>query len=109
MISSSYLNDTFHYTVDTNSRVIRNTHLFVPKVKTTLAMNFYFRGKQIWNSLNPTLYEVRKLADFKSIYKALLCTYVIVYLITVCLSGHCWKAVHLPLNKTHSFFLFKIT
>ena len=70
----SYLHDSFHYAVDITSRAAQNAHrLFVPRVRTTMAKNsFYFSGTQIWNSLNPTLYTARKLANFKLLYKSLL-------------------------------------
>ena len=61
IISTQY----FYYTVDTTSCVAHNAHcLFVLRVRTTLAKkSLYFRGMQIWNSLNPTHYEARKLVD----------------------------------------------
>ena len=38
----------------------------------TLAKHsFYYRGTQIWNSLNPVLYTTRKLDQFKSVYQSL--------------------------------------
>ena len=41
----------------------------MPRVRTTLAKSsFYYRGMQIWNSLDPTLYKAKKLSDFKSVY-----------------------------------------
>ena len=74
-LSPSYLNATFHYAaaVDITLHTSRNLyHLFVPRVRTTLAKHsFYFRGTQIWNSLNPTLYTTRKLEQFKSVYQSL--------------------------------------
>jgi len=68
----SYMNDTFHYAVDITSRTGQNFyHLFVPRVRTTLAKHsFYFWGMQIWNSLNPILYTTRKLEQFKSFYQS---------------------------------------
>ena len=72
-LSPSYLSGTFQYAVDVTSRTGRNLHrLFVPRVRTTLAKySFYYRGTQIWNSLNPVLYTTRKLEQFKSIYQSL--------------------------------------
>ena len=72
-LSPSYLNATFHYAVDITSRTGQNLYcLFVPRVRTTLAKHsFYFRGTQIWNPLNPTLYTTRKLEQFKSVYQSL--------------------------------------
>jgi len=68
-----YLHDTFQYAVDITGRASRNIyHLFVSRVRTTLAKNsFYFRGTQLWNSLNPLLYAAKKLEQFKSLYKSL--------------------------------------
>ena len=65
--------DTFQYAVDVTGHAGRNVHrLFVPRVRTTLAkQSFYFRGSQLWNSLNPLLYASRKLEQFKSLYKTL--------------------------------------
>ena len=89
-LSPSYVNATFHYAVDITSRTGRNLYrLFVPRVQTTLAKHsFCFRGTQIWNSLNPTLYTTRKLKQFKSVYQSTnrVCMYVL---------GHCRKAVFL--------------
>ena len=47
-ISPSYVHNTFYYTVDITSRVACNAHhLFVPRVRTTLAKNsYYYRGTQ---------------------------------------------------------------
>ena len=72
-LSPPYLHDTFQYAVDVTGRAGRNVHrLFVPRVRTTLAkQSFYFRGSQLWNSLNPLLYASRKLEQFKSLYKTL--------------------------------------
>ena len=72
-LSPSYLHDTFHYTVDITSHTGQNLYcLFVPRVRTTLAKHsFYFRGTQIWNSLNPILYATRKLEQFISVYQSL--------------------------------------
>ena len=72
-LSPSYLNATFHYATDITLRTGRNLYrLFVPRVRTTLAKHsFYFRGTQIWNSLNPTLYTARKLEQFKTVYRSL--------------------------------------
>ena len=73
VLSPSYLHDTFHYAVDITSHTGRNLYrLFVPRVRTTLAKHsFYFRGTQIWISLNPILYATRKLEQFKSVYQSL--------------------------------------
>ena len=73
-IAPSYLHNTFNYAVDISGRAACNPHrLFVPRVRTTLAKSsFYFRGTKIWNSLNPTLYEVKRLASFKLLYKSFL-------------------------------------
>ena len=72
-LSSPYLCDTFHYTVDVTSYTGRNPHrLFVPRVRTNLGKgSLYFRGTQIWNSLNPLLYVTGKLEHFKTLYKSL--------------------------------------
>ena len=73
-LSPSYLHDTFRYAVDITSHTGRRNlyRLFVPRVRTTLAKHsFYFRGTQIWNSLNPILYATRKLEQFKSVYQSL--------------------------------------
>ena len=72
-LSPSYLHDTFHYAVNITSHTGRNLYrLFVPRVRTTLAKHsFYFRGTQIWNSLNPILYAIRKLEQFKLVYQSL--------------------------------------
>ena len=72
-LSPSYLHDTFHYAVDITSHTGQNLYrLFVPRVRTTFAKHsFYFRGTQIWNSLNPILYAIRKLEQFKSVYQSL--------------------------------------
>ena len=69
-----YMIYSFHYAVEITSRVGRNAHrLFVPRVRTAIAKSsFYFRGTQIWNSLDPTLYIARKLENFKVLYKTLL-------------------------------------
>ena len=77
-LSPPYLHDSFHYAVDITSHAARNAHrFFPPKVshhsKKTV---FIFCGTQIWNSLNPTLYTARKLANFKLLYKSLLRIYV---------------------------------
>jgi len=59
-LSPPYLHDTFHYAVDITSQNIHR--LFVPRVRTTLAKhNFYFQGSQLWNTLNPVLYEARTI------------------------------------------------
>ena len=79
-LSPSYLNATFYYAVDITSCTGWNLyHLFVPRVRTTLAKHsFYFRGTQIWNSLNPTLYTTRKLEQFKLVYQSLCLLFVYV-------------------------------
>ena len=79
-----HMSATFHYAADITLHTGQNLyHLFVPRVQTTLAkLSFYFRGTQIWNSLNPTLYT-RKLEQFKSVYQSLcwlfvhVCSYVV--------------------------------
>ena len=45
--------------------------------------SFYFRGTQIWNSLNPTLYAARTLDNFKLLYRSFLCDYVILCVIAI--------------------------
>ena len=52
-LSPSYLHNTFHYAVDITSHTGRNLYrLFIPRVRTTLAKHsFYFRGMQIWKSI----------------------------------------------------------
>ena len=74
-LSPPYLYDSFHYAIDITSRTARNAHrLFVPRVRTNIAKDsFYFRGTQIWNSLNPTLYAARTLDNFKLLYRSFLC------------------------------------
>jgi len=40
-----------------------NHHLFVPRVRTTYGKNsFYYKGTQIWNSLNASIYAATSLA-----------------------------------------------
>ena len=65
-LSPPYLN----YAIDITSRTARNAHrLFVPRVRTNIAKSsFYFRGTQIWNSLNPTLHAARTLNNLKLLY-----------------------------------------
>ena len=69
-LSPPYLHNTFHYTIDITGRASGNIHrLFVLRARTTLAKHsFYFRGSQLWNSLNPLLYVTRKL---ELLYKTL--------------------------------------
>ena len=68
----TYIHDSFFNAVDITSHATRNAHhLFVPRVRTTTAKKFLFCGTQIWNSLNPTLYTARTLANFKLLYKSL--------------------------------------
>jgi len=71
-ISQSYLHNTFHYAAEITGRDARNEHhLFVPRVRTSLAKNsFYFRGTKIW-TLDTTLYAAKKLTNFKFLYKSL--------------------------------------
>ena len=73
-----YLHDTFQYAVDITGRASRNIHrLFVPRVRTTLAKySFYFRGTQLWNSLNPLLYATKNLNNLKRYINLWLCNYV---------------------------------
>jgi len=74
-LSPPYLHDTFHDAVDITSRNIHR--LFVPRVQTTLAKHsFYFRGSQLWNTLNPVLYEARKCDNLKRFIKLCLSNYV---------------------------------
>ena len=74
------------------------------RVQTTLAKHcFYFRGTQIWNSLNPILYTTRKREQLKSVYQSLCWPFVYVcmlynkLIIVFCIYvlGHCRKAVFL--------------
>jgi len=72
-LSPPYLHGTFHYAVDITGHASWNIHhLFVLRVQTTLVKySFYFPGSQLWNTLNPVLYEARKLEQFKTVYKTL--------------------------------------
>ena len=46
-LSLSYLNGTFHYDVDITLGTRLNLyHLFVPRVRTTLAKNFFTSGER---------------------------------------------------------------
>jgi len=66
-LSPPYLHGTFQYAVVTGHAGQNLHRLFVPQVQTTLAKHsFYFRGSQLWNSLNPHLYASRKIEQFKT-------------------------------------------
>ena len=47
--------------------------IFTAYIRTIFAKHsFYYRGTQIWNSLNPVLYTTRKLDQFRSVYQSQL-------------------------------------
>ena len=47
--------------------------IFTAYIRTIFAKrSFYYRGTQIWNSLNPVLYTTRKLDQFRSVYQSQL-------------------------------------
>ena len=71
-LSPAYLRATFNYTITVTSHVGRNSHrLFVPRVRTTYGKNsLYYKGTQIWNSLNASLYAAATLGQFKHLYKS---------------------------------------
>ena len=70
--SPAYLRGTFKYSTTVTIHVGRNSHcLFVPKVRTTHGKNsLYYKGTQIWNSLNALLYTAAILGQFKHLYKS---------------------------------------
>ena len=80
--SPPYLSNVFQYAADVTLRTGRNCYrLFVPRVRTTIARHsFYYRGVQIWNSLNPALYAARRLDRFKFLYQSLYRYYVYIYI-----------------------------
>ena len=65
--SPSYLRDTFKFAVDVTSHAGRNVHrLFIPRVRTTYGKaGLYYKGAQIWNALDPSLYIAATLKEFK--------------------------------------------
>jgi len=71
-LSPGYLRATSNYVTTVTSHVGRNIHrLFVPRVRTNYGKNsFYYKGTQIWNSLNASLYAVAMLGQFKHLYKS---------------------------------------
>ena len=52
---------------------------------------FYFKGMQIWNSMNASIYTAATLEQFKHLYKShFSCMYVNVYVIIFyVMYGHC--------------------
>ena len=47
---------------------LEETKLFVPRVRTSYGINsFYYKGIQIWNSLNASIYAATSLAQFKQL------------------------------------------
>ena len=70
-LSPAYLRATFNYTTTVTSHVGRNSHrLFAPRIRTTYGKNnLYYKGTQIWNSLNASLYAAATLGQFKHLYK----------------------------------------
>ena len=104
-LSPAYLRATFNYTTTVTSHVGRNSHrLFVPRVRTIYAKNsLYYKGTQIWNLLNASLYAAATLGQFKHLNKY-YCMYVNVLLVNACsyIANHC---VFRALLKSSSFLL----
>jgi len=71
-LAPSYLRDSFQYAATVTSHIGRNSHrLFVPQVRTSFGKDsFYYKGTQIWNSLNVSIYAATTLAQFKHLYKS---------------------------------------
>ena len=70
-LSPLYLADIFRYATAVTSHIGRNK-LFMPRVRTLYGINnFYYKGTQIWNSLNATIYAATSLAQFKQLYKSI--------------------------------------
>ena len=69
-LSPAYLRETFKYTTTVISHVGRNSHrLFVQRVRTSYGKNsFYYKGMQIWNSMNASIYTAATLGQFKHLY-----------------------------------------
>ena len=69
--SPSYLRETFRYAVDVTSRAGRNVHnLLLPRVRTTYGKaGLYYKGIQIWNALDSSLYAAATFNEFKHLYK----------------------------------------
>ena len=67
----SYLRETFKYAVDVTSHAGRNVHhLFLPRVGTTYGKaGLYYKGVQIWNVLDSSLYAAATFKEFKHLYK----------------------------------------
>ena len=70
-LSPDYLRNIFRYTIAVTSHTGRNIHRpFVPRVRTTYGKtSLYFKGTQVWNALDASLYTAATLGQFKHMYK----------------------------------------